>query len=226
MHESLLAILGLGFSLGLIHALDADHIMAISSLSNRDNKYLNSRNRVDTLRFCAQWALGHGGVLCMLGGLVFFLGAHIPESLSFIAEKLIGLILLFLGIWILWQLYQQKIGISAHSHNGISHVHLTTQTNKKKHDHSPVLVGITHGLAGSAPVLALIPTANHGQPWQGFLYLLCFSAGVLCTMLIFGLAYGSIQKFLHRISQRLFDASRFMMALFAITFGTYWLIAV
>ncbi len=229
MQESTLALLSLGFGLGLLHALDADHIMAVSTLaSSQSSENTNQRRYSKTLFFCLQWAIGHGGILLLLGSLVIFAGVHIPDYVSLYAEKMVGVILVALGLWIFWQFYQKKIQLQVHSHNGITHVHLadSSNTSKSRHDHRPVLVGITHGLAGSAPVLAIVPIAQSGQGWFGLTYVAMFSAGVVLTMIIFGLVFSRLQYTLENYSRRVFDYSRLFLATLSISFGGYWLFAV
>lgn len=236
MQETTLALLSLGFGLGLLHALDADHIMAVSSLAfskTGADSDLAQRSRGQTLRFCIQWAIGHGGILLLLGCLVLFAGVAIPEQVSALAEKAVGVILVSLGVWIFWQFYQNKLHLKVHSHEGLTHVHLDNSfdsgidvaSKKAKHDHRPVLVGITHGLAGSAPVLAIVPLAQSGQGWFGLMYVAMFSLGVVSTMLVFGLFFNKFQNSLENYSRRLFDISRLSLASLSIGFGGYWLFA-
>ncbi len=220
MQESTYAILSLGFGLGLLHALDADHVMAVSSLASRED---SRPRRVRTVLFCAKWAIGHGGVLMMLGTCVIVLGAQIPAGLSYIAEKMVGVILIALGAWIFWQFFQHRIRVGLHSHDNLTHSHLEDGKHEQ-HDHSPVLIGITHGLAGSAPILALIPALNISSKWVGLSYIALFSVGVVTTMLVFGLGYGHVQQWLEKRNNQLFDLSRLLMASLAMAFGVYWLI--
>lgn len=229
MQESTLALLSLGFGLGLLHALDADHIMAVSTLAY--GKAVEAqRSRGQTLRFCIQWAIGHGGILLLLGCVVLFTGIAIPEQVSLFAEKAVGIILISLGGWIFWQFYKNRLQLRVHSHEGVTHVHLAqaaldTTATKSRHDHRPVLVGITHGLAGSAPVLAIIPLTQTGQGWFGLVYVAMFSLGVVFTMLVFGLFFNKFQNTLENYSRRLFDVSRLSLASLSIGFGGYWLFA-
>ena len=230
MQETTLALLSLGFGLGLLHALDADHIMAVSSLAyskGSTDADLAQRSRSQTVRFCIQWAIGHGGILLLLGCLVLFAGVAIPEQVSALAEKAVGVILISLGMWIFWQFYQNKLHLKVHSHDGLTHVHLASLRLEKpsRHDHRPVLVGITHGLAGSAPVLAIVPLAQSGQGWFGLMYVAMFSLGVVSTMLVFGLFFNKVQNSLENYSRRLFDISRLSLASLSIGFGGYWLFA-
>ncbi|MBN4080341.1 sulfite exporter TauE/SafE family protein [Beggiatoa alba] len=234
MHESTIAFLSLGFGLGLLHALDADHIMAVSTLASgsRTGSRTGSigacqRSRRQTLRFCCQWAIGHGGILLLLAALVLFAGVTIPEQVSQLAEKAVGVILMGLGCWIFWLLYQNRIQLHIHSHKGLTHMHLSGQQSGRiiRHDHRPVLVGITHGLAGSAPVLAIVPVAQSDQGLFALIYIIMFSFGIVSTMLVFGLFLSKIQDKLAHYSHRLFDISRLLLATLSVGFGGYWLFA-
>jgi len=234
MQETTLALLSLGFGLGLLHALDADHIMAVSALAyGKTSDGKGQRSRSQTVQFCIRWAIGHGGILLLLGSLIIFAGIALPESVSFFAEKLVGLILISLGVWIFWQFFQNRLQLRVHSHDGLTHVHLADGKLEKgkhsRHDHRPVLVGVTHGLAGSAPVLAIVPLYQSGaEPalgWFGLLYVAMFSLGVVLTMLVFGLFFNTFQNLLESYSRRLFDYSRLFLASVSIGFGSYWLLA-
>jgi high-affinity nickel permease len=82
------AVLTLAFGLGLMHALDADHIMAVSGLASA------RPGRRRALAFCARWAIGHGLSLLSIGAAVLLLGLAIPVSLSAHAESLVGVVLM------------------------------------------------------------------------------------------------------------------------------------
>lgn len=219
----LLPLILLGFSLGLLHALDADHVMAVSALSNQRPSLRQ------TLYFSANWALGHGGVLLIAGGLLFGLGIAIPQALQQVAEMTVGVVLIALGLYLFWQFRQRAITASTHRHGDITHSHLHDQAHTadqakaaSKKAHLPVMVGMLHGLAGSAPALALIPLAGQGDMTTVISYLLCFSLGVMLSMMIFGLGLGSLQQALIKRSQRLFQWSRGLVALTSTLLGTIW----
>ena len=89
----ILPLIFLGFSLGLMHALDADHVMAVTALSNQKPSFLK------TLWFSANWAIGHGGVLLISGVLLFGLGLSIPTSLQYFSELSVGLLLIAIGLY-------------------------------------------------------------------------------------------------------------------------------
>ena len=228
----LYSILTLGFGFGLLHALDADHIMAVSALAHSQaSGGIQNPNRWSIKRmmgFCCTWALGHGAVLFALAALLIFAKIEIPAIVADFAEKLIGVLLIGLGAWIFWQIRRHKLSLEVHSHDAITHVHLFN-TGKTHHTHQSVLVGATHGLAGSAPVLALIPametTGRWIGPWIGLSYVGLFSLGVLSAMLVFGLFFGQLQKWIAGFGQKLFRFSRMAVASVSIAVGCYWLFA-
>lgn len=192
--EGLLGILTLAFGLGLVHALDADHILAVSTLSSTSRA--TGRR---PWRFCTQWALGHGFTLFSIGTFVFLLGIAIPDALSKYAEVAVGLVLVGMGLWVFRDLRRQSLNLGFHSHHGElhhAHWHKTEQpdTRLKHHDHGATLVGALHGAAGSAPLLALIPILTHYSPAWGLAYLVVFNLGVLAAMLLFGGILGALFK--------------------------------
>ncbi len=231
-----LPFITLGFGLGFLHALDADHVMAVSALANQNPSVKR------TLLFSLHWALGHGGVLLACGVIIFGLGIAIPESLHYVAEILVGLLLILLGLSFFSRSRRLKIALVQHKHDDIEHTHWVTDshtdnTDKIHHQHSqeqpqehlvkvhqPVIVGVLHGLAGSAPALALIPAVTSGQLGLALAYLMTFSLGVILSMLVFGLGFSRLQQYLSQYYQRLFIVCRQMVALLAIVFGVLLLI--
>jgi ABC-type nickel/cobalt efflux system permease component RcnA len=113
------AILALAFGLGMLHALDADHIAAVANLAG------HGPSRPHALLTGGLWALGHGLSLLLLGAAVLLLGMAIPERFSALAEHLIALVLIGIGLWVLWDLYRRQVHLHFHSHDGLlQHGHL------------------------------------------------------------------------------------------------------
>lgn len=221
-----LSLIAVGFSLGLMHALDADHVMAVSALNNQKAGLRR------TLRYCANWALGHSGVLIFSGLMLFGLGMSLPESLQYAAEVSVGVLLIGLGLYCFWQFRKQRLSLVKHTHGDVTHVHwhIEGDVNTKGHGkhshregHAPVMVGVVHGLAGSAPALALVPAVSQGQFGVAMGYLLVFSIGVMLSMLAFGLGLGSLQKHLKEKHMRLFHWQRNIIAGSSIAIGSFWL---
>jgi len=220
----LTSILSLGFSLGLLHALDADHIMAISSMSTANTGNRSGWSVLRTVGFCMRWALGHGSIILALAALFIFARIELPHFVPQLAEKLIGLLLIFMGGWIMRGLWHQRLTLKTHRHDTITHAHLVS-VNKKHQNHTPVLVGITHGLAGSAPILAIIPALETENAWIGLAYVALFPLGVLTAMLVFGVFLGKLQAWITGWGQNVFQISRIVVAFGSISFGGYWLFA-
>ena len=227
-YTTLYSILSLGFGLGLLHALDADHIMAVSSLAVTNSKAKKSWSGRNMLWFCTRWAVGHGAILLSLALLFIFAKIELPNIVPYLAEKLIGCLLVGIGLWIVWNVYRNRIALEVHTHkddsdNEVVHMHLTTP-GKNQHNHQPILIGMTHGLAGSAPVLAIIPATSQVNAFLGVAYVLVFCLGVIVSMMLFGLFFGRFQNWVAGASQKLFQISRLIIASVSIGFGTYWLI--
>ena len=205
----------------MLHALDADHIMAVTSLVTSGSKRINSASTRRTLAFSASWAAGHGTILVSVAALLAFLNYELPPMVARIAEISIGILLVVLGIWILRDIATRKLKLTAHRQDDIAHVHLV-ENGKQQHNHKPVLVGMVHGLAGSAPVLALIPVSGAMTPWHGIGYIVLFSLGVLTSMLLFGLFFGRFQRWIAGLGERAFDWHRSILATISIGFGLFW----
>lgn len=237
MTIEIFTLLMTGLGLGLLHALDADHVMAVSALSNRKPSLKR------TLKFSANWAIGHGSVLIFLGLLFFGLGIALPETVQKLAESSVGVLLIALGIACFWQFHKEKVVLNKHTHEhthgSIEHMHLHVaghvndsfknqdqsieSPEQVKEAHTPVMVGVLHGLAGSAPALAIIPAMMQASLIESIGYLVLFSAGVLLSMVTFGLVFGLVQKKLQEKSIRIFNWSRKLIASSAVGIGFYWL---
>src|SRR3569623_449437 len=111
-------ILGLGFLLGMQHALEADHIAAVSSIAAR-------RSQVgDIIRHGLTWGLGHTVTLFVFAGAAIVLGQVIPEHLTQPLETAVGVMLVGLGVFVLWCLWRDRVHFHLHGHgDGTTHIH-------------------------------------------------------------------------------------------------------
>jgi cytochrome c biogenesis protein CcdA len=219
--DALPGILGLAFGLGLLHALDADHILAVSSLASRDP---GARRR--PWRFCLRWALGHGLTLLLLGTLAWGIGAGLPVALSRYAETGVGLLLIGMGAWVWRDVRRQSLQLRFHSHRDLPrHAHWQPPAlgGNPQHDHGATLVGALHGTAGSAPLLALLPIATQQSPGPGLLYLALFSLGTLSAMLLFGGLLGVLFGRVARWGAQGLHLLRRVLALGSVAAGLYLL---
>lgn len=212
-----LPLVMLGFGLGMVHALDADHVMAVTAMSNQKPKLWPS------VQFSAKWALGHGGILLASGVLLYGLGVAIPEPLQRIAELSVGVLLIVLGLGLMWQIRKERLSLQLHSHGELKHSHWHKDDHAKNGSHVPVMVGSLHGLAGSAPALALIPVAGQGHMSVVLSYLLLFSVGVMLAMMLFGFGLGWIQRTLKHYREDFLLLSRKFVASASSVVGVVWL---
>jgi len=219
----LIGILAMALGFGLIHALDADHLLAVSGLSGMRRDSLSQGTR-----FCLRWAVGHGSSVLLIGSLVVLAGMAIPDTMSGVAEQLVGLMLLVIGVMLLLDLARQKNSLYIHRHDSLPvHVHLENSKTINplyKHRHGSVMVGLLHGVAGSAPLLALLPVSQAASPQVAMLYLVVFCLGVLIAMLIVGGLLGSLFKVIGHANLKAVNLFRAVLGLMAVSFGVSWLL--
>ncbi len=185
---TLIGLLGLGLILGLRHALDPDHIAAVSTIVSESR----SVRRSSLIGTC--WGLGHTMSLLVAGVLVIALKIQISDRLALWMEFAVALMLILLGLKaVLKPLRGWRIHVHQHAHGGSSHSHVHLHRPSEEHAHQhrhllrsgarPFLVGMVHGMAGSAAlmilVLATIPSAL-----AGLIYIAVFGLGSVGGMLI------------------------------------------
>src|SRR3989338_2272649 len=120
-----------GLTLGVIHAFDIDHIVAVSNFSSR------TLNRWTSARIGAAWGLGHSVVLLVAGGLVVAFRLTIPVIIQEGAEVLVGILLIIIGVWSLRDyLRRRSIHLHQHTHDGVEHVHFHSHREVPGHTHS------------------------------------------------------------------------------------------
>lgn len=218
--SSLPAILALGFVLGMRHAADPDHVIAVSTIVARH------RNARGAALVGAAWGIGHSLTILLVGGGIVVLGWVIPPRLGLSLELSVAVMLVILGVANLVGLRRglPRPGTHSHPHAHGDYVHTHSHEHApERHPHPeadtpvsrldrmlgslagyrlmrPVVVGMIHGLAGSAAV-ALLVLAAIGDPRWGVLYLLVFGLGTVAGMtlataaLALPLAWGAPGRF-------------------------------
>ncbi len=184
MEPTPLVTLALGFLLGMEHALDADHVVAVSTMVSRHRSLVRS----SLVGIC--WGLGHTATLFLVGVLVILFKVKIPERLALSMEFAVGIVLVALGASVLWGFLRRRVHAHVHRHGGEVHIHFHSHAAGEYHDHEhpsagygrSVLVGVVHGLAGSAALMLLI-LATIRDPMVALLYILVFGAGSILGML-------------------------------------------
>lgn len=187
---STFSVLAIGFALGLQHATEADHLAAVSTIVS-EKKNLFTASIVGGL-----WGIGHTISLFAVGVLVIFLKLQISESLEAKLEACVGAMLVLLGLIALRKLFQaSRIHVHTHEHAGHLHTHIhahhSETANEPHHRLSPrsVLIGMIHGLAGSAALMLLVvPTIP--SPAIALLYILIFGIGSIGGMMAMSFLIG------------------------------------
>jgi high-affinity nickel-transport protein len=166
--------LGTALVLGLTHALEMDHMLAVSTFVTR-----NPTARA-AAGFGARWGLGHSLAVVVVGGALLLAGATVPPRFESSAEAVVGLTLIGLGAWTMHA--AGKVSRAAHHH----HPPATVERR------GPGAVGILHGLAGTGGVMALLPATLTDRVTIGMGYLVVFSAGVIVGMTAFAMLAATV----------------------------------
>jgi len=187
----MISILVLGLLLGMRHALEADHLAAVASLATR------SRGVPGTVLQGAVWGLGHTLTLLLVGGVCLLLRAAISERLAAALEGAVGVMLLVLGADVLLRMRRRRIHLHVHRHDdGTVHLHAHGHAPEEAHDRDhhqhahgegfplrALLVGMVHGLAGSAALL-LVTLTTLSSAWLGVAYIAVFGVGSIAGMAV------------------------------------------
>ena len=187
MDTSLFAAFGLGLILGIQHALDPDHLIAVSTIVS-EHKNFKWASLIG-----AFWGLGHTTTLFLVGLLVIGLRVTISKSVAAGLEFLVAIMLVILGINVLWRTFGPgQVHLHTHSHSPETHAHFHSHDKPQQdHRHShpfqamrrPFFVGMVHGLAGSAALMLLV-LGTIPSPLAGLAYIVIFGLGSVGGMLL------------------------------------------
>jgi ABC-type nickel/cobalt efflux system permease component RcnA len=210
---TLFSILLLGFFLGMRHATDVDHVIAVTTIVSRERTIRNAA------MLGAIWGIGHSLTLLLVGGAIILFGIVIPPRLGLSLEFTVAVMLVLLGLmnirsfagWLRrWGRASEgekaeRCHDHAHAHGDYVHAHLHGHQSES-HGHRveetptawldirfgglnvyqsvrPLLVGVVHGLAGSAAVALLVLPILQNAGWA-VAYLLLFGCGTIAGMML------------------------------------------
>jgi ABC-type nickel/cobalt efflux system permease component RcnA len=225
---TLIPILFFGFFLGMRHATDFDHVIAVTTIVSRQ------RNIGSAAWTGIFWGIGHSLTLLAIGGAIILFGIVVPERLGMSLEFCVALMLILLGALNLRATFRAVESVSAdtghvhrHTHRHGDYVHSHTHGHEEStHGHAeeavpsakldrwfghsksyralrPLVIGIVHGLAGSAAIALLVLPIIHDPIWA-LAYLLVFGVGTIAGMMLITAAiavpisYSTRFQFLHR----------------------------
>ena len=185
----MLTLFGLGFVLGLRHALEADHAAAVASLATQ------TRSVSQTIKQGIVWGFGHTVTLLLFGSIVLIIGVVIPERFADALECAVGFMLVGLGVDVFRRMRNERIHFHLHQHSqSAPHFHAHSHAphmphTEAAHQHThpqgfpyrAFIVGLMHGMAGSAALILL--TLNTAMsPLMALSYILIFGLGSILGM--------------------------------------------
>lgn len=183
---NLLIPLLVALAMGLRHALDPDHLVAVTTLVAGSDEGGTRR----AARLGTTWGLGHAIAISVLGLPIVFFHAALPELIQRSAETAIGVIIVVLAARLLGRWRNGAFHMHVHEHDGRSHVHVHTHRATARHEHeharsrTPLqafLIGVTHGIGGSAAVALLLLASVPSRLWAAAA-LFIFAAGTAVSM--------------------------------------------
>jgi hypothetical protein len=199
--------MGLGFTIGIQHAFEADHLAAVSTqiskskLKQKSNKSLLKESFTKTSILGAFWGAGHTTTLVLIGFLVYALSITIQEQVFSGLEFSVGLMLVFLGVTTILNKKFRFKHRHPHQHRDGS-IHLDEHDHKSSdhdHGHRSYFIGIVHGLAGSGSLVVLTAsTLNSVGMILGFITI--FGIGSILGMVLVGSLMGIPLVFANKIT--------------------------
>ena len=186
----LLFVAGLGLVLGMRHSTDADHVVAISTIVSKQRSIRNAAV------IGSVWGLGHTITIFVVGSLIILFGVEIPPRVGLSMEFCVALMLILLGILNLTGLMQRITTYftpELKAPDVIMPVDTSNRSVSGRLDRSiatfgwyqcirPLVIGLVHGLAGSAAVALLVLSTIHNPYWASA-YLIIFGIGTMIGMM-------------------------------------------
>ena len=168
---TLLSILVFGLFLGMRHATDSDHVVAVTTIASRQPDIRGAA------MIGAFWGIGHSITLLGVGGAIILFGIVIPEQLGLSLEFCVALMLILLGGLNLRVMFTVPGKARAETRGDDFHDHRRHLALR------PAMIGVAHGLAGSAAVALLVLPIVQNPIW-GMMYLAAFSIGTIIGMIM------------------------------------------
>jgi MFS family permease len=219
------SVLAFGFVLGLKHAVEADHLAAVSTIVS-ERRSLWSSSLVGGL-----WGVGHTISLLFAGILVILFHFEIGERAALALEFGVGLMLVALGANALRKLARGgRVHLHVHRHGGRAHIHPHMHDGSPEvdpHTHHglrlgvrPLLVGMIHGLAGSAALMLLV-LSTINAPLVGVVYIVVFGVGSIGGMILMSALVGLPVYLTAARFNRANLTVRGLAGLFSLSFGLF-----
>ena len=229
-------VLAIALVLGLEHAFDADHIVAISTILG------NTKSVRKSLFLGTMWGLGHTVTIFIVGIIVLALRVVIPQSIVNIFEAAAAVLLIVLGVYVIRGLVIERKKHKSedfdphlhpeheheHTHEGHTHHHPHSHSNDHSghnHTHMSLFAGAIQGLGGSAAIM-LVALSTVGSALIGVVFILIFGLGVIVGMLGIGALIGGLLKFTAVHVEKIHYAIRAIAGSISIAFGVLIILSI
>ena len=199
---------------GFAHALEPDHMAAVTTFVSRRPRPL------EAVGFGVRWGVGHSASILLVGVALVALNLRVPAGLTRGLEFGVGGMLLALGLWLLWSVLHERAhrlaADLASPESRVGHTH--------GHRHGTLWVGMAHGLAGTAPLVALLPAATSRSGWTAAAYLLFFGVGTTLAMGLYATAAGLVFDRAGARAPALGGTLRALTAVGSAALGVVWMV--
>ena len=215
-----------GLLAGFIHVLAGpDHLAAVAPLAVEENQR--------AWKLGLRWGIGHSGGVLLVGIGALLLRDILPvEALSSYSERLVGVVLIGIGIWALRKAFKHRIHSHGHAHEEPrphSHFHVHdpsephTAARSHTHTHTALAVGTLHGLAGSSHLLGVLPALALPSTELAVGYMIAFGIGTVFGMIGFSSLLGFIAGRFSASNMAVYRSLTVTCAVAAILVGGFWL---
>lgn len=216
-----------GLLAGSLHVLSGpDHLAAVAPITVADWK-----------RSCAigfRWGLGHASGVIFIGLLALLFREVLPmEAISSYSERLVGVILIVLGLWGLRRALRTHVHTHAHTHDGSTHVHYhvhsaghgpegTQHAPGHSHIHTAFGIGTVHGLAGSSHFFGVLPALVFTSQMESISYLAAYGVGTIGAMIGFSGVLGAVAHRCLKVSAVRYKFLAISCSVVALVVGGWW----
>jgi len=241
----LLSILAVGFFLGMRHATDPDHVIAVTTIVS------NQRNKMRAALIGAFWGVGHTLTIFVVGTGIILFNLAIPVRVGLSMELSVAVMLIILGLFNVAGFLRSLPAPPIHHEGEVVHSHPHshgnfTHTHPHTHQHEspplddiqlgwidrlfgqvslyqylrPFVIGVVHGLAGSAAVALLVLTTIRNAHWA-IAYLLIFGVGTVAGMMLITMSLASAFRLVGNTRQKFSRRLAFASGLLSLGFGLF-----
>jgi high-affinity nickel-transport protein len=245
----LLSILAVGFFLGMRHATDPDHVIAVTTIVT------NQRDKARAALIGAFWGVGHTVTIFVVGAGIILFNLVIPVLVGLSMEFSVAIMLIILGLVNVAGFARSMpetapknasesnvVHTHSHSHAGMVHSHPHVHTSGGSPHGTeraslgwldrtfgrvglyqylrPFIIGVVHGLAGSAAVALLVLTTIRNVHWA-IAYLLIFGMGTIAGMMLITMSIASAFTMMGKGRQKFSRRLAFASGLLSLAFGIF-----